>query len=517
MPFESFDRQPDNSSASSIQWGDLAGVYTMRPESNGRYTVDAGTNQLSTSYYSETVSGGNGGVYFETIRGNGPYTSYSTGSWDNRDFYGSRYDVDPYMNRWDPRYSYIDPYMDRWDPRYSNIDQGIYDPRFNQDPRYAYDPRYSQDPRYAYDPRYSQDPRYAYDPRYSQDPRYAYDPRLNNRNTDYRYQWGGNRWDPRVSGDYRYQQYQQQGRPYFDPRQRQLEQMYRPGGNVADFMVNQMQAQIQRRAQEQLYRQQQENYYRQQQMYQQQQAYRQPYDYRQQQNDAYRQQQIEQYRRQQQYDAYVRSQQQQQQRYDGYRQQVDPRQQQYDAYNRQQQTEAYRREQYENYMRQQQGQNGYRDNGYYDPRNQGRYQPQQQGDGAWARLSSTVQGMVGHSTLEYNRNVPENLGCATFVSAALSRAYGLPIKDTGVASLESTIKKNNFQQVSLDQIRPGDVIIGHRGPGDYGHAAIYMGDGQIANNNSGKRRVSIDSVNKFNNPSFKQVRAYRYVGDVSYA
>lgn len=284
--------------------------------------------------------------------------------------------------------------------------------------------------------------------------------------------------------------------------------MYRPGGNVADFMVNQMQAQIQRR--------QQENYYRQQQQYQQQQQYRNPqYDYRQQQNDQYRQQQMEQYRRQQQYEAYLRSQQQQQQRYDGYRnqQQYDPRQQQYD---RQQQQEAYRRQQYENYMRQRQGQNGYREDAYYDPRRQ-QQQQYQQGDPAWARLSSTVQGMVGHSTLEYNPNVPENLGCATFVSAALSKAYGVRIRDTGVASLETSMKKNNFQEISLDQVRPGDVLIGHRAPGDYGHAAIYVGNGQIANNNSGKRRISIDSADKFNNPSFRQVKAYRYVGDVRYA
>jgi hypothetical protein len=126
-----------------------------------------------------------------------------------------------------------------------------------------------------------------------------------------------------------------------------------------------------------------------------------------------------------------------------------------------------------------------------------------------ANLKYTVDSMVGHSIREYDRRVPETLGCARFVSAALERAYGLPIRDSGCSSLEQSLKRHGFVAVPLDQAQPGDVIIGHRSAGDHGHAAIYYGNGMIANNSSNERRIAIQSVNKFYASDFRKVVAYR--------
>jgi hypothetical protein len=129
----------------------------------------------------------------------------------------------------------------------------------------------------------------------------------------------------------------------------------------------------------------------------------------------------------------------------------------------------------------------------------------------WPRLKTTIDSMVGHSIREYDPRIPENLGCARFVSAAVQRAYGLPITDAGVTGLERSLKKHGFVAVPFDQAQPGDVIIAHRRPGEKGHAAIYYGDGQIANNASYKRRIVVESANKFDSPEYVSVKAYRRV------
>lgn len=129
----------------------------------------------------------------------------------------------------------------------------------------------------------------------------------------------------------------------------------------------------------------------------------------------------------------------------------------------------------------------------------------------WLRLKTTIDSMVGHSIREYDPRIPDNLGCARFVSAAIQRAYGLPIYDAGVSGLESSLKKHGFVAVPFDQAQPGDVIIAHRRPGEKGHAAIYYGEGQIANNASYKRRIVVESASKFYSPEYVSVKAYRRV------
>lgn len=128
---------------------------------------------------------------------------------------------------------------------------------------------------------------------------------------------------------------------------------------------------------------------------------------------------------------------------------------------------------------------------------------------SWPGLKQTIDSMVGRSIKEYDRRIPETLGCARFVSAALERGLGMPIYDAGVSGLEKSLKKSGWVAVPLGEAQAGDVIIGHRAPGEKGHAAIYYGDGQIANNASYKRRIAVESVDKFYKPEFKRVVAYR--------
>jgi len=52
-------------------------------------------------------------------------------------------------------------------------------------------------------------------------------------------------------------------------------------------------------------------------------------------------------------------------------------------------------------------------------------------------------------------------------------------------------------------MKPGDVICAYRKPGDYGHAAVYMGNGQIFNNDSDMGKMEIQSIAKYNKAEFK--------------
>ena len=130
----------------------------------------------------------------------------------------------------------------------------------------------------------------------------------------------------------------------------------------------------------------------------------------------------------------------------------------------------------------------------------------------WPREAAVIRTMIGHSIREYDPRVPETLGCARFVSEALHRATGLPIADAGVDALEADLRRFHYVPVPLSQVQPGDVIIAHRHPGQPGHAAIYVGNGMVANNSSYQRRIAIDSVSKFNSRQYVSVVAYRRVG-----
>ncbi len=117
--------------------------------------------------------------------------------------------------------------------------------------------------------------------------------------------------------------------------------------------------------------------------------------------------------------------------------------------------------------------------------------------------------MLGRSIREFDPRVPETRGCATFVSAALRNTFDINIRDTNCQGLENSLRRHGFRQVDLRDLRPGDVIIGNRYGDQPGHAAIYAGDGMVAQNSSGKRRITVESANVFNGRSFQRVVAYR--------
>ncbi|HIA53247.1 MAG TPA: peptidoglycan endopeptidase [Candidatus Melainabacteria bacterium] len=131
------------------------------------------------------------------------------------------------------------------------------------------------------------------------------------------------------------------------------------------------------------------------------------------------------------------------------------------------------------------------------------------GDQYWNSLAGTIQTMLGRSIREFDPRVPETRGCASFVSAALRNSFNINIRDTNCQGLENSLRRNGFQQVDIRDLRPGDIIIGNRSGSQPGHAAIYAGDGMVAQNSSGKRRITVESANVFNGKSFQRVVAYR--------
>lgn len=129
----------------------------------------------------------------------------------------------------------------------------------------------------------------------------------------------------------------------------------------------------------------------------------------------------------------------------------------------------------------------------------------------WIRMRSTLQSMLGRSPREFNRNVPEDLGCATIVSAALRRAHGVNINDTSVKGLEQSLRRNGYEAIPIQYAKPGDCIIAHRGGGRHGHAAIYVGDGKVVNNSSAQGRVVVAPLKNFASRDYQTVVAYRRV------
>lgn len=182
---------------------------------------------------------------------------------------------------------------------------------------------------------------------------------------------------------------------------------------------------------------------------------------------------------------------------------------QYGRYGRDQYgRDQYGREQYgrDQYGRDQYGRDQYDRYGQHD-----RYDQYGRGrqDQYWNCLAGTIQQMLGRSIREFDNRVPERRGCAAFVSAALRQSFNLNIRDTNCRGLENSLRQNGFQQVDLRDLRPGDVIIGNRSGDQPGHAAIYAGDGKVAQNTSSSGRISVANASVFNGRSFQRVVAYR--------
>jgi cell wall-associated NlpC family hydrolase len=53
-------------------------------------------------------------------------------------------------------------------------------------------------------------------------------------------------------------------------------------------------------------------------------------------------------------------------------------------------------------------------------------------------------------------------------------------------------------------MKPGDLVLGYREENDYPHAAVYLGNGKMFNNDSNLGTMAIQSMTKFNSPEFKR-------------
>ena len=125
----------------------------------------------------------------------------------------------------------------------------------------------------------------------------------------------------------------------------------------------------------------------------------------------------------------------------------------------------------------------------------------------WAvynKLNSEAQKLVGHNIQEYDKGVPIRLGCARAVSLLVEKGYGFDVKDQAIHNLEKDLRGKGFNQVSIKDMKPGDVICGYRGGGDYPHGAVYMGNGKIFNNDSNDGVMEIQSISKYNSSEFKK-------------
>jgi hypothetical protein len=143
--------------------------------------------------------------------------------------------------------------------------------------------------------------------------------------------------------------------------------------------------------------------------------------------------------------------------------------------------------------------------------------PATQGDasgsaGGWSQydfavynhLKEQAQALVGHSIQEFDKSVPVRLGCARAVSLLVNKGYGFPVTDQSIANLEQSLRKDGFTEVSIKDMKPGDVICGYRKAGDYPHGAVYMGNGMIFNNDSDSGVMQIQSIAKYNKADFKR-------------
>lgn len=109
------------------------------------------------------------------------------------------------------------------------------------------------------------------------------------------------------------------------------------------------------------------------------------------------------------------------------------------------------------------------------------------------RVLPRLLDQIGKSVTKLEPGLSSRLGCARAVSEVL----GDVPKTNNLNQLEKGLKDNGYEAVPVDQMKPGDVIIGKRPNGMPGHAAIYMGDGQVFNNNSNSGQMQIDSADKF--------------------
>ncbi|MBP6747457.1 C40 family peptidase [bacterium] len=132
----------------------------------------------------------------------------------------------------------------------------------------------------------------------------------------------------------------------------------------------------------------------------------------------------------------------------------------------------------------------------------------------WAvyqKLCKTAESLVGKHTTAYDNRLPsDRLGCVKAASLLLDQGYGLNTNEINTRQFEKELREENgFTEVAIADLKPGDVILGYRAGGDYSHAAVYMGNGKIFNNDSDLGTMAIQSVDKFNSTEYKRITILR--------
>jgi hypothetical protein len=110
---------------------------------------------------------------------------------------------------------------------------------------------------------------------------------------------------------------------------------------------------------------------------------------------------------------------------------------------------------------------------------------------AYNKLAETAKRLEGQSITDYDSRVTKRLGCCRAVSLLIHDAWGIDTTDINVRQMEKHLRgSEGFVQVDIKD--------------DYPHAAVYLGNGKMFNNDSNLGTMAIQSMTKFNSPEFKR-------------
>lgn len=133
------------------------------------------------------------------------------------------------------------------------------------------------------------------------------------------------------------------------------------------------------------------------------------------------------------------------------------------------------------------------------------------GSGATGNAAAVAQQFLGMTEyqlqpsgkLDMDTWVPKNVDCANFVSGCLEKAglIGKSQRSDSVKGLAGNLRQAGWQDVSLAQARPGDVVCFDGPEGNYQHVEIFNGmvNGKpqfIGSNNvlsDGTQKITLDS------------------------
>lgn len=124
---------------------------------------------------------------------------------------------------------------------------------------------------------------------------------------------------------------------------------------------------------------------------------------------------------------------------------------------------------------------------------------------AYNKLAETAQRLEGQSITDYDSRVTKRLGCCRAVSLLIHDAWGIDTTDINVRQMEKHLRgSEGFVPVEIKDMKPGDLVLAYREENDYPHAAVYLGNGKMFNNDSNLGTMAIQSMDKFNSPEFKR-------------